>query len=302
MKVFYNGTDIYEKVSVNYAVYETFAEKQADILTVRFNDPKGNWSKWNPQTGDTIAIEFDSIKTGEMFVCSIKPENGLITIRAMAMPLSIHSKATKSWEKIGFLALCQEIAGKHGLGFENYDVSDQTYDYMAQDDEEDIAFLNKLCTLEGCQMLFYDKKLIVYDEKSMESKDAVGELELDIAGVFTYEDNTKLNYGKCEVISGLCSGSATDGNGNADKVLRPQKPLFVNSDSEANRFAAGLLKNANKNGKTGVFARELKTDYAAASVVNIKTAKAEGWNGKVFLTAVRHDFVKNKTTFHFRAL
>ena len=45
MNFFYNGTDIYSDVSVNYCVHEMFAEKQADTLVIRFNDTKGVWSK-----------------------------------------------------------------------------------------------------------------------------------------------------------------------------------------------------------------------------------------------------------------
>ena len=38
MNFYYNGTDIYNDVSVNYCVHEMFAEKQADTLVIRFND------------------------------------------------------------------------------------------------------------------------------------------------------------------------------------------------------------------------------------------------------------------------
>ena len=41
MNFYYNGTDIYNDVSVNYCVHEMFAEKQADTLVIRFNDTKG---------------------------------------------------------------------------------------------------------------------------------------------------------------------------------------------------------------------------------------------------------------------
>lgn len=51
MNFYYNGTDIYNDVSVNYCVHEMFAEKQADTLVIRFNDTKGIWSKWQMATG-----------------------------------------------------------------------------------------------------------------------------------------------------------------------------------------------------------------------------------------------------------
>lgn len=300
IKILYNGTDIYEKVSVNYLVHEMHAEKEADSLVVRFNDPKGQWSSWEPKTGDTIAVEYENDKTGEMFVSSIKPENGLFTIRAMSMPLGSKSRATKTWESIGFLALCEEIAGKHGLAVENYGVEDQTYEWVAQDDEEDMAFLQRLCIQEGCQMIVFDKKLIVYSEKYMETQEAVGDLDVGINGEFSYSDTRKLNYGKCEIHAGLVSGEATDSDGDPDRILRPSRPIRVNNAGEASRFASGMLRDRNKYGMTGRFVRSLMTEYAAASLLNLKTVKASGWDGKVFLTTVRHDIVKNKTTFLFR--
>lgn len=300
LKIIYNGTDIYDKISLNYCVHEMHAEKECDSLVLRFNDPKGQWSSWNPQTGDTLATEYENDKSGDMFVSSVTPENGLVVIRAMSMPLGSKSRATKTWESIGFLAVCEEIAGKHGLGFDNYGVEDQAYDWLAQDDEEDMAFLQRLCTLEGCQMVIYDKKLIVYSEKYLEGQDAIGDLEVGINGEFSYSDTRKLNYGKCEVYAGLLSGQASDGDGDPEKILRPHHPIRVNNAGEADRFAKGLLRNANKYGMTGTFVRSLKTEYAAASILNLKTTKASGWDGKVFLTTVRHDLVKNKTTFRFR--
>ena len=84
MNFFYNGTDIYNDVSVNYCVHEMFAEKQADTLVIRFNDTKGVWSKWQPAAGDTVRFKEGASDTGKMFIHSMKPENGLFTIRAMS--------------------------------------------------------------------------------------------------------------------------------------------------------------------------------------------------------------------------
>lgn len=83
MNFYYNGTDIYNDVSVNYCVHEMFAEKQADTLVIRFNDTKGIWSKWQPAAGDTVRFKEGASDTGKMFIHSMKPENGLFTIRAM---------------------------------------------------------------------------------------------------------------------------------------------------------------------------------------------------------------------------
>lgn len=300
MNLYYNGTDIYSDVSVNYCVHEMFAEKQADTLVIRFNDPKGIWSKWNPADGDVIRFKEGAGDTGKMFVHSMKPENGLFTIRAMSMPKSGKTKKSKSWEGVRFLQLGNEIARNHGLTFQNYGCADQVYPYLRQENETDFALFSRLCMLEGCQMLIYDGKLLAYNEQYIESQTPAGSLEVDENGNFTYQDNRAACYGSCEVSSGSYFGKFKAPNATSTTVLRPDKPIRVTSNAEAARFAKGLLRNANKYGHTGQFSKSLLTGYAAASLLQLKTKKASAWDGTVFVYKVRHDFVGNKSTLYFR--
>lgn len=300
MKLYYNGTDIYNDVSVNYCVHEMFAEKQADTLVIRFNDTKGVWSKWNPAAGDTLRFTEGASNTGKMFIHSMKPENGLFTIRAMSMPKSGTTKQSKSWEGVRFLQLGNEIAKKHGLTFQNYGCKDQVYPYLKQENETDFALFSRLCTLEGCQMLIYDGKLLAYNEQYIESQTPAGTLEVDENGNFAYEDNRARCFGSCEISSGSFSGKFKAPGATYTAVLRPDKAIPVTSNAEAARFAKGLLRNANKYGHTGRFSKALLTGYAAASLLKLKTEKASAWNGTVFVYKVRHDYVANKSTLYFR--
>ena len=85
-------------------------------------------------------------------------------------------------------------------------------------------------------------------------------------------------------------------------LSRDRQLLQSTSNSEAARFAKGLLRNANKYGHTGQFSKSLLTGYAAASLLQLKTTKASAWDGPVFVYKVRHDFVGNKSTLYFRDL
>lgn len=301
MNLYYNGVDIYGDVSVNYCVHEMFAEKQADSLVLRFNDTKGAWSKWNPAEGDEIRFKEGASDTGKMFIHSMKPENGLYTIRALSMPVSGKTKKSKSWEGVRFLQIANEIAGAHGLTFENYGCTDQVYPYLSQDNETDFALFSRLCALEGCQMLIYDGKLLAYNEAYIEAQAVAGTLEVDENGNFTYHDNRAACYGSCEVNSGSFSGSFKAPGAISSAVLRPDN-IRATSNGEAARFAKGLLRNANKYGHTGQFSKSLLTGYAAASLLTLKTPKASAWDGPVFVYKVRHDFVGNKSTLYFRDL
>ena len=300
MKLYYNGTDIYNNVSVNYCVHEMFAEKQADTLVLRFNDTKGVWSKWNPAAGDTVRMKDGAADTGKLFIHSMKPENGLFTIRALSIPKSGTTRKSRSWQGVRFLQLANQIAKEHGLTFQNYGCADQLYPYLKQDNETDFALFSRLCMLEGCQMLVYDGKLLAYNEQHIEKQPPAGTLEVDENGQFSYEDNRARCYGSCEISSGSFSGKFTAPGSANTAVLRPDKPIPVTSNAEAARFAKGLLRNANKYGHTGRFSKSLLLGYAAASLLKLKTKKASAWNGTVFVYKARHDFVANKSTLYFR--
>lgn len=300
MKLIINGVDIFSQVSVRYCVHEMFAADRADILTVRFNDPASVWNKWNPAPGSVISFENGAAKTGKLFIHSTRPENGVYTVRAMSMPTSGKNKTSKSWAGVHFLQIANEIAAKHGLEFQNYGCTDQLYKYIAQENETDFAFFWRLCMLEGYQMIVYDGKLIAYNEQYIERQTPAATLEIGEDGVFTYEDRSDNAFGSAIVASGNFSGTFKAPGAKSDKILKPEAAIKVTSNAEATRFARGLLRAANKGLVCGSFARELMPGYAAASLIRLNTKKAEAWNGKIFVTAVRHDHVRNKSTIFFR--
>ena len=82
MKILYEGVDIYPDISVHRCYHDMYAEKQSDELLLKLNDTRELWDSWNPKKGDTIAIEDGAAKTGKMFVESVVPESGIITLRA----------------------------------------------------------------------------------------------------------------------------------------------------------------------------------------------------------------------------
>ena len=302
MNLYYNGVDIYNDVSVNYCVHEMHAERQSDTLVLRFNDVKGVWSKWNPADGDELRFVEGASDTGKMFIHSMRPENGLFTVRAMSMPKSGGTKKSKSWEGVRFLQIANEVAGNHGLTFQNYGCPNQVYPYLKQENESDFSLFSRLCMLEGCQMLIYDGKLLAYSEAYIEGQSPAGTLDVDENGNFTYHDDRSGCYGSCEISSGSFFGKFTDPNARSAAVLRPDHPVQVTSNAEAARFARGMLRNANKYGRTGQFSKSLQLGYAAASMMNLNTPKASAWDGPVFVYKVRHDFVGNKSTIYFRDL
>lgn len=300
MKIIYEGTDIYPEISVHRCFHDMFADKQSDELLLKLNDTRELWDRWSPKKGDTISVEDGAAKTGKMFVESVVPESGLITLRAYSAPQSTKDKRSKSWEKVKFLQLIQEIAGRHGLTVETYGITDQTYDYVEQNNLPDFAFLQARCTLEGAAFLVYDGKLVVYDEAYMEGQQPVDTITITPANDFEYRDEGAYAYGSAEAVNGGLTGTFSAPAG-GDKVLRKILPFRMTDQAEADRFAKGLLRDANKEATVAtLWTGTLLREYAAGSVVTLSTESVASWDGTAFVSRIRHDYVKSRSKLYLR--
>ena len=47
IKINYEGSDIFPKISVSGMTYTQYAENHADVLEIQFNDTGKNWNKWD---------------------------------------------------------------------------------------------------------------------------------------------------------------------------------------------------------------------------------------------------------------
>lgn len=300
MKVIYQGVDIYPEISVNRCFHDMYAEKQSDELLLKLNDTRQLWDTWRPKKGDTIAIEDGAAKTGEMFVESVVPESGMITLRAFSMPQSVKDKRSKSWEKVNFLKLGEEIAGRHGLTLETYGITDQLYEYVEQNNLPDFAFFQNRCTLEGAAFLVYNKKLVVYDQAYMERQTPANTITITPASDFEYRDEGANAYGSAEVVNGGLTGSFSAPAG-GDKVLRKVIQVPMSNQSEADRFAKGILRDANKDATVAtLWTNKILRDYAAGSVVTLTTEGVKSWDGPAFISRIRHDYVKTRSKLYLR--
>ena len=300
MKILYEGTDIYPDISVHRCFHDMYAEKQSDELLLRLNDTKQLWDVWSPKKGDTIAIEDGAAKTGKMEVESVVPESGIITLRAYSMPQSVKDKRSKSWEKVKFLHLAQEIAGRHGLTLETYGITDQTYDYVEQNNLPDFALFQSRCTLEGAAFLVYDGKLVVYNEAYMEGQAPADIITITPASDFEYRDEGANAYGMAEAVNSGLTGTFT-APGGSDKLLRKILPFRMSDQGEADRFAKGLLRDANKGATVAtLWTSSLLRNYAAGSVVTLATEGVKSWDGPAFISRIRHDYVKTRSKLYLR--
>lgn len=300
IKVTYKGVDVTSDISINRCIHDMYAAGQADTLDIRFNDAAKLWDGWAPAVGDEIRIDYGPASTGTMFVRSCIAENGLYTIKAMAAPPSAMEVTNKAWSKVRLLQIGKEIAGRHGLAFQSYNVTDQLFPYLLQT-KSDFAFLHRVAVQEGCGFLVYDKALVLYGAAAMEAVAPVESLELPLDGDYRYSDARAKLYGSCIVESGDYSGKFDAGNG-VSRILRPTcGDMTIGSNAEAERYAKNLLRDANKDGQTGyVRTAGVAAGYAAASTAKLVNQRASSWDGPVFLYHVRHDYGVGESKLFFR--
>lgn len=299
IQITYEGTDITKNVSIYTCYHDMYACDKADSARMVVNDVTGIWDQWAPKNGDEMSITYGAIGTGKMYVYECKPRNGLFDIKVTAAPPTYREKGNKAWQKVRLLQMGQEIATKHGMAFESYDVEDQLYEYILQNNQDDFSFLNFRAALEGCALIMCDNKLIIYGEAAMEKQSSNEFLNLSADVEFDYRDNTNDGYGSCLIERGGYTGIYDAGNG-LSAVFKPKDWFYVGSNAEATRFAKNLLRRANKNSITGYFKGYVMPGYAAGSCATIKNAKVESWNGLVFLHHVRNDYANCRGTFFFR--
>ena len=301
LKIKYNDKDITDYVSINSCIHDMYACSEADTLTIRFNDTSRLWDNWNPQKEEFIALSCVPAKTGNLYINTVKPENGLMTLRASSIPPTAKKSSEKSWEDVRILQLGKEIADRHGLGFESYGVENYLYSYVRQENEPDFVFLQRRCDLESLAFVVYDKKLIIYSEEWLEEQEALKDLSYSEDANFEYSDNELRGFGSMTIKNGDITGFYDAKNGLSRTDTRVIN-TYISSTDEANRFAKGILRQENKKLATGIINDSIMRDLSAGSIFNLKTNGANSWNGKVFVSHIRQDYVDSKSKIFFRKI
>lgn len=299
MRIIYEGTDIYPEVSVNSCTHDMYAAGQSDALVIKFNNTRRLWDVWQPAPGDIITVTDGPATTGKMFIDSITPENGLVTMLALSCPPSGFTIVNKAWEQVLLTQILSSIAFKNGLKYESYGLVDQQYRYINQA-QSDFSFLATRLTLESCAFLVFDGRLVVYSEPYMEAIAPITTLSIGSDGNFECRDDSAMTFKKALIECGVYTGTFTATSAVGNRILSRNLSTQVGSGPEANRFAKGLLRNANKKAVSGHILQGFSPHLAAGSTTILETDGEKSWNGPVFLDHVRHDYTNYKSKLFFR--
>lgn len=293
LSVKYQGVEIYGEVSVARCWHDMHAWGALDELSVTFGDTQNLWDGWNPKDGDIIEVADGAARTGRMYVRDVQPRSSAMDVRAYPVPHTMREAKCRSWESVRLLQLLAQVAQEAGMAYEAYGLDNSLYAYVEQRNESDLAFLSKRLTYEGASLVAFDGRLIAYSGSWAEAQVPAKSLEIAPGTDYEMEDNTSRSYGSCLVTDGRTEATFTAGPGRQLKRVLADR---ITDAAEAHRFARGLLRAANRDAAT----IRLRTDtllreWAAGSVLKVSARAAESWNGRAFVSRLRHDYFDGRS-------
>lgn len=292
LKVVYQGVDIYPEISMGRCWDDMRAWGGMDALTADFGDTRNLWDSWGPKEGDSIEISDGAARTGAMVVSAVKPQSSKITIRAFSAPQSARERRCQSWERVRLFQLIGDVASRNGLAYETYGLENFEYAYVEQDNESDLAFLDRRLTYEGAGMVVFDGKIVAYSGQWLEEQDASDEIVVRPGVDYVFTDDSTRAYKACTVTDGSTTATFSDGDG---KTLVRVISDSISSKAEAERFAKGLLRAENREQTRMVIETDsMLKGYAPGTVLDLDATAAHSWSGKAIVYRMRQDYYDAK--------
>ncbi|BAK99700.1 hypothetical protein OBV_25020 [Oscillibacter valericigenes Sjm18-20] len=299
MNLIYNGTDITERVSLTSGKLTDSGGGQADMATLSFSDTGRLWSGWNPSRNDTLEVKTGKFSTGKLFVHTVDYPDGACTMRAVSVPRDAYKPRDKIWRSISLLEVAGDVAGRCGLTLKTYEVTDRKYKALTQQNTADLAFLMWLCLRESIAVKVCDGKLVLFDELAFEQKTPQVTIERsDVEDGATFRTGTSLAGYTVQGATfgvGAFTGTAEDENGTGAKTVSDT----VWTQGEAQRFARGYLRAANKHFKTAEIPMRSLTEVAGGSTVALSGFGTVN-DGNWYVETVTHDLKHNESALHLR--
>lgn len=250
MQILIDGKDISDSVTVSSCIHEDSVSGRSDALSISFNDDtdnKTNWRGWNLVKGTEIEVNADQFRSGTMYVSKISAADGRFDVRAQAVQNQARDESTQSYEDVSFMELLQEGSKVLDLTLETYGLTDYTYESVIRLKQNWLGFLSQRCLLEGAGIKIYDKKLVVFAEKSFENASSVRKIDAEdfaVRPVFVTSDDVirevhnrfrAINLIDTTVQSGISYGK------------RIETEIACTSIGESIRFSYNLMRATNKN-------------------------------------------------------
>jgi putative bacteriophage regulatory protein len=184
--VIFNKVDISDEIahSISSLNYTDNSKNAIDDLELELENLDYRWLKeWYPDENAQLLVgiheekenETNFLDLGTFYVDEPTFENNKLNLKCLALPLDQNIRDQKNsvaWENITLKELVMQIANKHEMNAEIY-ADNEFFKRLDQNQETDLAFINRVVKETGLNMKVSDDKIIIFDDEEMEKNDTV---------------------------------------------------------------------------------------------------------------------------------
>lgn len=184
--VIFNKVDISDEIahSISSLNYTDNSKNAIDDLELELENLDYRWLKeWYPDENAQLLVgiheelenETNFLDLGTFYVDEPTFENNRLNLKCLALPLDQNIRDQKNsvaWENITLKELVMQIANKHEMNAEIY-ADNEFFERLDQNQETDLAFINRVVKETGLNMKVSDDKIIIFDDEEMEKNDTV---------------------------------------------------------------------------------------------------------------------------------
>lgn len=271
--VIFNKVDISDEIahSISSLNYTDNSKNAIDDLELELENLDYRWLKeWYPDKNAQLLVgiheelenETNFLDLGTFYVDEPTFENNRLILKCLALPLDQNIRDQKNsvaWERITLKELVTQIANKHEMNAEIY-ADNEFFERLDQNQETDLAFINRIVKETGLNMKVSDDKIIIFDDEEMEKNDTVEIFNINDERIRSFSlkkknkeiyDNVEVSYydpDKKKVIKEIIT----------KKELEKRNQVTTES-SEEKSSENKKTKNSNKSSKNKKSSKKVKS-------------------------------------------
>lgn len=212
--VIFNKVDISDEIahSISSLNYTDNSKNAIDDLEIELENLDYRWLKeWYPDENAQLLVgiheelenETNFLDLGTFYVDEPTFEDHKLTLKCLALPLDQNIRDQKNsvaWENITLKELVTQIANKHEMNAKIY-AENVFFERLDQNQETDLAFINRVVKEIGLNMKVSDDKIIIFDDEEMEKNDTIEIFNIKDYRIrsFSLKKKNKEIYDKVEV-------------------------------------------------------------------------------------------------------
>lgn len=262
--------------------YEDMAKDRCDSVDLTVHNINSEWlTDWYPKKGDEVICKIIfggwykdgsdcTVKCGKFVVDEISFSGDPMTMKISALGVPRYHSFTQEprdakWNKLTIEKMVDKIARRYQMTAE-YHAASISIETAEQKDQDDAAFLYKICKEYGLYMKVFQDKIIIFDPALLEQKEAVA--------TFTPKSFVDSKWTISDCLDGVFNGAY----------------VYVGSGAGAKKKYFGTVKHDSADARIvkirQTAANDAEAKYKALSAINSSNEDAVKMTGDIWPTPV----------------